>query len=111
MSVFYTIASKLNKNPKLKRFLKNAYQITGEILSDKKTSPNSITCVSNPEYEHLFGYYDKSPWDASGNNIIYLRVKNVSQIAASNVPVEVILKNLVTECSTRMYASVAWSRF
>lgn len=96
MSIVYTLASKLRKQPKLKRIIKNTYQITGELLSDKKTFPDSIELVSNPEYEHLFGYYDKSPWDISGENMIYLRVKDAKKRVVSDEPAEIIIKNMST---------------
>jgi|GEM_PF-6893032 len=47
MSLLYTIETKLRKQPKLKRLLKNVYQYIGQIASDRQTSPASIKCVSN----------------------------------------------------------------
>lgn len=94
MSILYTIASKLRKQPKIKRFVKDVYQTIGELVSDKQTSPSTIKCVTNTKYEHLFGYYDKSPWDATGTNIIYLKVKDARKNAASNTPAEIIFKNV-----------------
>jgi hypothetical protein len=91
MSILYSIATKLRKQPKLKRFLKNAYQKVGDIISDRQSSPASIICVSDSKYEHLFGYYDKSPWNKSGDKIIYLRVKDASSVTASDAPAEIII--------------------
>lgn len=95
MSFMYAIATKLRTQPKIKRILKNGYQRVGERISDRKTWPDSIECTSDSRYEHLFGYYDKSPWDRSGTNIIYLRVKNASCVTASDVPAQIIMKNLI----------------
>lgn len=96
MSIVYSLASKLRKQPKLKRLIKNIYQSSGELLSNKKTSPDSIKQISNPQYEHLFGYYDKSPWDISGERMIYLRVKDTKNRVASDEAAEIIIKNVVT---------------
>lgn len=109
MPILHKIATKLRKQPKLKRFFKNAYQKVGDIISDRQSSPASIKCVSDSKYEHLFGYYDKSPWDRSGNNIIYLRVKNASNVTASDVPAEIILKNIMTGAETSITKTNSWN--
>lgn len=109
MSILYTIAAKLRKQPKLKKILKNAYQMVGEITSDRQTLPESIKCISDPEHEHLFGYYDKSPWDRSGNKIIYLRVKNANKVTASDVPAEIIINNINTEEETSITETNTWN--
>lgn len=64
MMNLHMIASSLSGHPKLKRFLKNSYQRAGGLLSDRKTTPNTICCVSDPRQEHLSGY-DKNPWKAN----------------------------------------------
>jgi len=109
MSLLYTIAAKLRKQPKLKRLLKNVYQYIGQIASDRETSPASIKCVSNTKYEHLFGYYDKSPWNKNGDRIIYLRVKNASKVTASDIPAEIIIKDVMTEIETSIATTRSWN--
>ena len=109
MSILYSIATKLRKQPKLKRFLKNAYQKVGDIISDRQSSPASIICVSDSKHEHLFGYYDKSPWNKSGDKIIYLRVKDASSVTASDVPAEIIINNIKTDEETSLTKTNSWN--
>lgn len=92
----YTIANKLSKYPKIKRYLKNAYQNIGGIISNRKTFPSNINLISNPRKEHLFGYYDKSPWNMNGDKIIYLEVSNANKEYVSLKKANIILKNLIT---------------
>ena len=94
MPILNSIAYKLRKMPALKRFLKTIYQHCGNILSDKKTTPKTIEQISNGEEEHLFGYYDKCPWNKDENKIIYLQVNDVYKKVASNQEVKIILKDL-----------------
>jgi hypothetical protein len=67
----------------------------GDLFSDKKTEPSTIKCISNIKYEHLFGYYDKSPWNSSGNQIVYLRVSNARHNSASSKTAYIVLKDLL----------------
>lgn len=109
MSIVYSLASKLRKQPKLKRLIKNIYQSSGELLSNKKTSPDSIKQISNPQYEHLFGYYDKSPWDISGERMIYLRVKETKNRVVSDEAAEIIIKNVVTSEERILAKTRSWN--
>jgi hypothetical protein len=103
------IAKKLTKHPNLKRNLKDAYQHLGNVLSDKKTTPSSIIQVSNDSKEHLFGYYDKSPWDSTGDRMIYLRVDSASKKVASNDYAEIILKTISTNKEKVIAKTKAWN--
>lgn len=96
MPILNSIAYKLRKMPGLKRFLKTIYQHCGNILSDKKTTPKTIEQISSGEEEHLFGYYDKCPWNKDENKMIYLQVNDVYKKVASNQEVKIILKDLNT---------------
>ncbi len=107
--IIYKIASKLSKYPHIKRFLKDGYQMMGALLSDKKTSPNTIQCVSDQKYENLFGYYDKSPWNADGNKMIYLRVNNADKKYVSNEPAAIILKDLSDNTEDIIAYSNSWN--
>lgn len=94
MSLTSLVAGKLKSQPKIKRFVKNTYRTVGNLLSDKRTEPESIVCESDQAYENLFGYYDKSPWNIDGSKMLYLRAKgcNASKIADSQEEAEIILK-------------------
>lgn len=96
MPILNSIAYKMRKMPALKRVLKTIYQYCGNILSDKKSTPNTMEQISRGEEEHLFGYYDKCPWNKDENKMIYLQVKDVYKNVASNQEVKIILKDLNT---------------
>lgn len=67
----------LNKTPLIKKILKRAYQRIIYVFSNKIKSEGNIKRVSpNEQGEYFFGYYDKSPWDASGRYMLCTRVKD-----------------------------------
>lgn len=96
MPILNDIAYKLRKVPFIKKKVKDAYQYVGNILSDKKTFPNNIVQISNSEKEHLFGYYDKCPWNKNEDKMIYLEVEKANKQYASSTPAKIILNNLST---------------
>ena len=68
MSLEQRINYQLNKYPRVKKYIKRGYQRTMYALSKKIKSEGNIMRVSpnDPDNEYFFGYYDKSPWDATG---------------------------------------------
>ena len=68
----------LNKYPGIKKYIKRGYQRIMYALSDKITSEGDIIRVSpnDPDSEYFFGYYDKSPWDATGRYMLCMRSKD-----------------------------------
>ena len=67
----------LNKYPGIKKYIKRGYQLAMYAISPKIKSEGNISCVSpNDGKEYFFGYYDKSPWDASGRYMLCMRAKN-----------------------------------
>lgn len=67
----------LNKYPKLKKIIKRVYQLTMYSISPKIKKEGDFECVSpNDGMEYFFGYYDKSPWDASGRYMLCMRAKD-----------------------------------
>lgn len=77
MSLEQKINYELNKYPGIKRFVKRATQLFAYTLSPKiKSEGNIIRVSSNDGMEHFFGYYDKSPWDATGQYMLCLRAKD-----------------------------------
>lgn len=109
MSILRKIANKLTKHPQIKRWLKNAYQYIGNILSDRRSFPSDIKQISGNMSEHMFGYYDKSPWDASGSSMIYLRVAGADKYAASTQFADIILKNLSTNEEKVLAKTITWN--
>jgi len=68
----------LNKYPQYKVLVKRTYQTLMYVFSKKIKSEGDIQRVSpnDPANEYFFGYYDKSPWDASGRYILCMRAKD-----------------------------------
>lgn len=68
----------LNKMPFVKVGIKRCYQLVMYALSDKKSHEGNIIRVSpdDPNHEYFFGYYDKSPWDASGRYMLCMQADN-----------------------------------
>ena len=109
MSFLNKVAKELTKYPKLKRSFKDGYQYFGNIMSDKKTKPADIIQVSSDNNEHLFGYYDKSPWDSTGDRMVYLRVDSASKKASSSDVAEIILKTISTNEEKVIAKTRAWN--
>lgn len=77
MSLEQKINYQLNKYPRVKKYIKRGYQLTMYALSKKIKSEGNIIKVSPDDSgEYFFGYYDKSPWDASGQYMLCMRAKN-----------------------------------
>ena len=71
MSFEQKINYQLNKVPGLKKVIKRCYQLGMYAISPKVKSQGNIVRVSPDDgREYFFGYYDKSPWDATGRYMI-----------------------------------------
>ena len=77
MSLEQKINYQLNKYPGIKKYIKRGYQFAMYAISPKIKSEGAIICMSpNESGEYFFGYYDKSPWDATGQYILCMRAKD-----------------------------------
>lgn len=77
MSLEQKVNYQLNKYPAVKKVIKRAYQLGCYAVSKKIKSEGNIVKVSpNAESEYFFGYYDKSPWDATMRYMICMRAKD-----------------------------------
>lgn len=78
MSLEQKINYQLNKYPAIKKGIKRLYQRAMYVISPKIKSEGDIMRVSpnDPSQEYFFGYYDKSPWDATGRYMICMRAKD-----------------------------------
>lgn len=78
MSLEQKINYQLNKYPGIKKYIKRGYQRVMYAISPKIKSEGDIVRVSpnDPNNEYFFGYYDKSPWDASGRYMLCMRAKD-----------------------------------
>mgnify|MGYP004517414661 CR=1 FL=1 len=78
MSIEQKINYQLNKYPAVKKIIKRAYQTGMYAISKKIKSEGNITRISpdDKNHEYFFGYYDKSPWDASDRYMLCMRANN-----------------------------------
>ncbi len=78
MSIEQKINYQLNKYPAVKKVIKRAYQLGCYAVSKKIKSEGNIVRVSpnDPDNEYFFGYYDKSPWDATMHYMLCMRAKD-----------------------------------
>lgn len=77
MSIEQKVNYQLNKYPGIKKVIKRAYQLAMYSISPKIKSEGDIVRVSPDEPgECFFGYYDKSPWDATGRYMLCMRAKD-----------------------------------
>lgn len=78
MSIEQKINYQLNKYPAVKKVIKRAYQLGCYAVNKKIKTEGNIVRVSpdDPEHEYFFGYYDKSPWDATMRYMLCMRAKD-----------------------------------
>lgn len=78
MSLEQKINYQLNKCPAVKKVIKRTYQLGMYAISPKIKSEGNIKRISpaDNEHEYFFGYYDKSPWDASDRYVLCMRAKD-----------------------------------
>lgn len=83
----------LEQFPVIKRTAKRAYQLVSVAANkDKVKAEGNITRVSPDDgYEYFYGYYDKSPWDATDRYIICVRVQQAYKSVAPKEPGTVCL--------------------
>lgn len=109
MPILNNIAYKLNKFPKIKKCLKTIYQYIGDFFSDKKTTPKSIRRISTENEEHLFGYYDKCPWNRQEDKMIYLEVYNACKDVAPKKAANIIIKDINSGKEEVVASTKAWN--
>lgn len=77
MSIEQKINYQLNKYPWIKKGVKRCYQLVMYAISPKIKFEGDILRVSPDDgAEYFFGYYDKSPWDASGRYMLCMRAND-----------------------------------
>jgi len=94
--MIHTLENKVNTVlqgfPVIKKVVKRIYQYGMYTISPKVKSEGDIKRISpNDGMEYFFGYYDKSPWDASDRYMLCLRAKNTYSSVAPKEPAEIIL--------------------
>lgn len=92
MSIENKVNTVLNRMPMIKKVVKRGYQLAMYTISPKIKSEGNIERISPDDgMEYFFGYYDKSPWDATDRYMLYLRAKNTYSSVAPEEPAEIIL--------------------
>lgn len=92
MSFENRINTFLNRTPKIKKVIKRLYQLLMYSVSPKIKAEGNIKRISPKDgMEYFFGYYDKSPWDASDRYMLCLRAKQTYKSPAPAESAEIIL--------------------
>lgn len=93
MGIEQKINYQLNKYPGVKKVIKRVYQRTMYAISPKIKSEGNITRISpdDPNHEYFFGYYDKSPWDASDQYMLCLRANDTWSDVSPKEKADIIL--------------------
>lgn len=93
MGLEQKINQQLNKYPAVKRIVKSVYQHTMYAISSKNDHEGNIIRLSPDDlnHEYFFGYYDKSPWDASGRYVLCMKAKDTWSDVAPKDPADILL--------------------
>ena len=99
MSFEEKVNYQLNKYPFVKKIVKRVYQHMWVLLANNKRCEGNIVRVSpnDPEHEYFFGYYDKSPWDATDRYMLCLKANDTWSDVSPKDVAEIIL--IDTMCS------------
>lgn len=101
----------MQKYPSIKKIIKRIYQLGMYTISPKIKSEGNITRISPDDgKEYFFGYYDKSPWDATDRYMLCLRVENTYKSVAPNEPAEIVLFDMKDHNSYQILGEThAWN--
>ena len=74
--------------PVIKRSAKRVYQLASVATSNEKVKSEGDVIRVSPDdgYEYFYGYYDKSPWDATDRYMICIKVKQAYKSVAPKEP-------------------------
>jgi hypothetical protein len=111
MSLESTINYQLNKYPALKKKVKRIWQKGMCAISHSFTSEGDIVRVSPDDgLEYFFGYYDKSPWCASGRYMLCMRAHNTWSSVAPLDKADILLIDTEGKEEPRVLAStLSWN--
>ena len=93
MNIEQSVNSHLNKYPRLKKIVKRCYQRSICAFSPSRAKAvGDITPVSpNDGYEYFFGYYDKSPWDATDCYMLCMKARDTWSDVSPREKAQIIL--------------------
>ena len=82
--------------PFIKHSAKRMYHWVSYALSSErfKSEGNVLRVTPDDGFEYFYGYYDKSPWDASGRYMIAIKVKQAYKSVAPKEPGIVVLVDM-----------------
>lgn len=111
MSIEQKINAGLQRYPAIKKVVKRTYQLAMYVISPKLKSEGKLLCLTpNDEFEYFFGYYDKSPWDATGRYVLCNRVKNAYTKPDNDDPAELIIIDTEKDNTVRVLAKThSWN--
>lgn len=102
----------LEQFPVIKRTAKRAYQLLSYSTSQEKFKSEGDVVRTSPDdgFEYFYGYYDRSPWDATDRYIISLRVKQAYKTVAPKEPGTLVLIDTLNENKIYRIGNVhAWN--
>ena len=106
MNIEQKINYQLNKYPRIKKVIKRGYQRVMYAMSKKIVSEGNIEKISpNDGFEYFFGYYDKSPWDATGRYMLCMKAKDTWSDPDPMEEAEIILIDTKDKSGTRVLAN------
>ena len=92
MGIEQKINYQLNKYPLIKKIIKRVYQRCMYCISPKIKSEGDIKKLSpNDGKEYFFGYYDKSPWDATERYVVCLRTEETWKDVSPKTVADIVL--------------------
>ena len=104
------INQRLNQHPLLKKRVKRVYQRISYALSSKVRCEGAVVRLSPEEPgEYFFGYYDKSPWDATGRYVLCMKARDTRTEAAPRAPAEILLIDTQTRRARVIARTRAWN--
>ena len=109
-SIERRINEALRRTPWLRLAAKRAYQAAWWLFSRREESTPGLIRLTPAEGEHLFGYYDKSPWDLAGRHCLALKVPRADRPPGPGDAAEIRLISLGGDYPSRLLASTrAWN--
>lgn len=111
MSLEQKVNYQLNKYPGIKKVIKRGYQLFMYAISPKIKSEGNIKRVSPDDgNEYFFGYYDKSPWDATDRYMLCMRAKDTWSVPDPNTNMEILLLDTQNHRNYKVIASpLTWN--
>jgi len=110
MSLEQKINYQLNKFPAVKKVIKRTYQRTMYAVSPKIKSEGNIVRVSpdDPNHEYFFGYYDKSPWNATDRYMLCLKTNDTwSDVSPKKTADILLIDTALPENDPNRYKKIA----